>query len=628
MDNIPRYMKEPDPTVYMYGRPLFLDFETTNIEKGTALNDSNRIVLACWEDAEGTMHHKWGGEMEQKALVMACNDADFLVAHNAKFELQWLDRCGYDIGSRPVWCTMVGEWVISGNRRWKLSLDECLARRGMEQKDSTVNKLIKAGVCPSDIPRSLLLRYGLLDVRQTAQLFYHQRDIDFEGTRLLGVQYTRCLVIPPLADIEKNGLHLDSERVEKEYEEHVHQYQKVMAELDEITGGINPNSPPQVAHFVYGELGFTEKTDKSGNPIRNSATKQFPEGQPKTDEATLLSLGASTDEQKRFLRLKKEQAKLAAALNKNLSMFVGACREKNGMIYAALMQGRTVTHRLASAGRSTYYKMFDARKGCQFQNLPRKFKHLFSARKKGWLFAEADGSSLEFGTAGFVGKEPLIAEEIRSGYDVHRYTASVMFNKPEDEVTHGERTVSKRDTFKPLYGGRSGTPAQQRYYQAFTDKYPNLHASQEGWCIEAEATKKLETEWGMIFHFPHARYNQYGYLNCKTNVYNIPIQSLATADIIPIGLAYCWHRTRDMEMFLVNTVHDSIEAELPENERELFETIVVQSLTNDVYDYLYKVYDLEYTVPLGVGMVIGRNWGEPLEGEDEIKIQMETPNYE
>ena len=618
------YLVNPDPSVYYSNNYVSLDFETTNLEKGTALNEDNRLVLAVWQDAHG-MHHKWGGELEQQALVEACNQADFLIAHNAKFELQWLERCGYDIGSRPVWCTFVGEWVISGNRRWRLSLDACLERRGMQQKDATVSGLIKSGVCPSDIPRSLLLKYGYLDVKGCTDLFFWQRDVDMRDTRLLGVQYTRCLVIPALADMERNGLHLDAIRVEQKYEETLGTYRTVMAELDEITGGINPRSVPQLAHFIYGELGFEEKKDKSGNPIRNKPSKQFPHGVPKTGEEVLLSLGASTPEQKRFLDLKKQQAKLASALDKNLSMFVGACREKNSMIYAELLHGRTVTHRLASAGRRTHYDMFDAYKGCQFQNLPRKFKPLFSPRHEGWLFSESDYTQLEFGVAGHVGNDSTIEDEVRSGYDVHSFTRDKINEVDRKEI---DRTGAKRHTFKPLFGGQSGTKGEKAYYAAFNEKYHQLVETQNGWCIEVAATKQLETEWGMIFYWPYARYDGAGWLNCKTNVFNTPIQSLATADIVPIGLAYLWHRTRDMQVMLVNTVHDSIEAEFPPEERELYHDLVVQSLTEDVYKYLDVVYDVQFRVPLGVGMVIGEHWGETLEGEEEVTIQVETPYYE
>lgn len=620
--SIPEYLINPNPNIYFSSNYLVLDFETTNIEKGSPLVDENRIVLACWMTSQGSAYER-GGELDMGRLVAACNKADFLVMHNSKFELQWLERCGYDIGSRPVWCTQVAEWVISGNRRWRTNLDACLERRGLGSKESVVNLMIKSGVCPSDIPPPMLLRYGRGDVYQTYTLFISQRDVDMRyNPRLLNVQYTRCLVIAPLADIERNGLHLDSERVEEAYAEHLAEYQQVANEMDGMTGGINPRSPTQLAHFIYGALGFDEKCDRRGKPIRNKPTKQFPDGLPVTSEAVLLSLGAKTAEQKRFLALKRRQAQLASALDKNLSMFVGACREKDGMIYGELAQARTVTHRLASAGRRTYYKMFDAIKGCQFQNLPRQFKRLFSARNPGSLFVEKDYAQLEFAVAGHCGRDAVIRREVADGYDVHSYTRDVINAVDKKNI---DRTGAKKHTFKPLYGGQSGTRGEKAYYKAFEDKYSSLKETQDGWCIEVAATKQLVTEWGMIFYWPEAQFSADGWLNVKTNVYNSPIQSLATADIVPIGLTYLWHRTRHMELLLVNTVHDSVEAEVPEKEMELYDEIAVQSLLHDVYRYLDIVYDLQFTVNLGIGTVAGTHWGELPTGGEETKIQIESP---
>jgi DNA polymerase I-like protein with 3'-5' exonuclease and polymerase domains len=576
--------------------------------------------------------HNWGSEYEQKELLLAIEKADFLVCHNAKFELHWLLRCGYDIGSKPIYDTMVAEWVLAGNRRWGFmpSLDDCLARRGLAQKDTLIKTLMDAGVCPSEIPRPWLLRYCRWDVEGTRQVMLDQQ-VSMIGTRLLGVVYTRCLTLPALTDIETRGMHLDPSKVAVEFEDYTTRYRECMQRLDTITGGINPKSPQQVARYVYGELGFEEKVDRSGKPIRNKPAKAFPDGVPKTDEATLLSLNPDTPEQLEFLALKKEQAQLSAALDKNLAMFQGACLENEGMIYATLNQTTTGTHRLSSSGKSTDYKTFDATKGCQFQNLPNIFKGLFTARKEGWYVAEADYSQLEYRMAGVVTGDTVIYHEVTTGHDVHKYTASVMYDIPQEEVTYEQRRLSKPDTFKPVYGGTKGTPEQERYYKAFQDKYCIMHSTQKDWCELVANNKMLETAWGMRYYWPEAKRNRFNYLNVKTQVFNYPIQAFATAEIVPVGLAMFWHRIRDAEMFLINTVHDSVECELPENEIELFAEVAVQALTKDVYAYISAVYDMQIDIPIGVGMVVGSHWSKPSVPEatwDEINTRLDLPEYE
>ena len=81
---------------------LVLDWETTNLEFGSPLNEENKIVLGCWKLVlpDGTIRDKYrfGDEYEMQSLL---DDIDyvnkhrgFIVAHNLKFELQWLKRCG------------------------------------------------------------------------------------------------------------------------------------------------------------------------------------------------------------------------------------------------------------------------------------------------------------------------------------------------------------------------------------------------------------------------------------------------------------------------------------------------------------------------------------------------------
>jgi DNA polymerase I-like protein with 3'-5' exonuclease and polymerase domains len=633
MRELPHYLQHPDVEEIYGGNYVVLDFETTNKEKGSALNPDNHLVLTCWyERATRTHKHNWNSEYEQQELLEAIEAADFLVCHNAKFELHWLRRCGYDIGSKPIFDTMVAEWVLAGNRHWGLfpALDDCLARRSLPQKFSLVSQMISAGVCPSDIPRPWLLRYCHIDVDSTHMLMEEQIN-EMEGNRLLPVVFTRCITIPALTDLETKGMHLDPKLVRKEYKAYNEEYVEVMAKLDKLTGGINPKSNIQVAQYVYGTLGFKEKKDRRGKFIRGKpgVFKAFPDGLPKTDEATLLSLNPDTDEQLEFLALKKRQAQLSSALDKNLSMFLGAVEERAGAIFATFDQCTTGTHRLSSSGRPTLYEMFDKPKGCQFQNLPNIFKGLFTARNEGWLIAEADYSQLEYRGAGFVTQDPLIYQEVSEGYDVHRYTASVLNGIEEADVTGGLRRAAKADTFKPLYGGSSGTEEQQKYYTAFKQKYKVMNDTQESWCIIVENDKELETPWGMKYYWPKAKVN-HGYLNCKTQVYNYPIQGFATAEVVPIGLTMFWHRIRDYAMFLICTVHDSVEVELPEEEMELFVEAVVQALTRDVYKYLREVYEIEFDMPLGVGMVIGTHWSKPSVSEerwDQVNQTLELPEY-
>ena len=97
-NKLPDFLQNPDSSIYTTGRYVVVDFETTNIDKGSPYNPDNKMVVACWYTSwDGEYHVRWGNEYEQGDLVKACEEADFIVAHYSKFELGWLQRCGLDI---------------------------------------------------------------------------------------------------------------------------------------------------------------------------------------------------------------------------------------------------------------------------------------------------------------------------------------------------------------------------------------------------------------------------------------------------------------------------------------------------------------------------------------------------
>jgi len=263
--------------------------------------------------------------------------------------------------------------------------------------------------------------------------------------------------------------------------------------------------------------------------------------------------------------------------------------------------------------------------------MPRIFKSLFKARLEGWVIAEADGAQLEFRSAAHQGRCDAATDDIRSGFDVHNFSASTLnsipledFDKKSDEGA-AMRQDAKSDTFKPLYGGQSGTERQQQYYKAFKERYPGITEAQEAWKTEALTTKELRIPSGLIFFFPKCEMSRTGYISHTTEICNYPVQSYATADIIPIAVTYLWHWMEEANMrgFIVNTIHDSVIAELPEEEVEQFRGLVNKAFTEAVYNYLSKVYNDGFTVPLAAGFKVASHWNEP--DTPETEYSMEPP---
>lgn len=589
---LPKYLVDLDPNIYHSKNYVVTDVETTNIDYGDPNNKDNALIYSSTIHSFGATKSVLGSEYKQVEWVDSCETADFIVAHNAKFELGWLKRCGAKADRMLVFDTMIAEYVLLGNRPAPLDLDSVCQRRGIGGKASYVSQLIKGGYPPDDIPLSWLTEYCDQDVRITHELF-RQQLAELTERGLLPVFFTRCIFTPVLMEIEARGMQLDQARVEEEYLQTHKKFLEVDRELTEFTGGINPNSPKQVAEFLYDSLGFSELRDRKGDPLRTAA------GGRKTDEATITSLKAGNKQQRRFIELYKERNSLDTSLSKYLTKFKECCENDNGILTANFNQCRTRTHRLSSSGKK--YKI-------QFQNFDRDYKPLFRARKEGWYVGEGDGAQLEFRVAAFLGQDARAIEDIGNRFDVHSFTAATL----TDAGQQTDRQGAKSHTFKPLYGGSSGTEAEQRYYQAFKDKYPGITGAQEQWKQEVLKTKQLRTATGLIFHWPDTVVTRSGYITNTTSICNYPVQMLATADIIPIAVTYLYHRmvAAELQSFLVNTIHDSAISEVHPDERDVMKELYVKTFTDDVYSYLKKMYGIDFNVPLEADVKFTTYWGE------------------
>jgi len=597
LGGLPGHVQNPDPAIYLGGDYIVLDFETTTEHKGSPLCEGNRLVLASWlrswdADSEVNISSSFGSEYNQDALLKDIERAGFIVAHNAKFELGWLRRCGCDLYRVVVFDTIIAEHVLGGNRYFlqQLGLDMCLKRRGLPLKEDTVKHMIRGGCLVEDIPQSWLQKYCEQDVRSTHALFLQQRR-ELKDSNKLHLQYARCLLTPCLADIEFNGITLDGEQVGEYIGGLEDKYAKKTADLQDFCEGALPSSPLQLSAFVYGTLGFKIPRDYKGPMV--TAT-----GNGSVAAPAMERLKPTTAKQRDFLELFQEWKELDTAVTKYLRKFQQCCKENNGHLLGVFNQCAARTHRLSSSG--LVYKI-------QFQNLDRDYKKFFKARHKGWLIGEIDGAQLEFRVAVHMGRDSVGLKNILTeGFDIHRLTADTL---------GVSRQAAKPFTFKPLYGGSGGTPEQKEYFQKFKETYQGIATTQRKWVLKCLQDKKFTTEYGMTFHFPRCQLKNSGWITYTNEIYNYPIQGLATAEIIPLSLLTCWHRMKGMESFLVNTVHDSVIAELHPNEVCTWHELAKQCFIHDTYALLYNLYGISLTVPLGAGVVVGKNWNQ---GEEVV----------
>lgn len=288
-----------------------------------------------------------------------------------------------------------------------------------------------------------------------------------------------------------------------------------------------------------------------------------------------------------------------SALDTYLSSFVEGIKihtKTDGMLHVRLLQHRTSTGRFSGADPN-------------MQNMPRggtfPVKKVFVSRWQGGKILEADFAQLEFRTAAYLSQDKTAMKEIQDGFDVHAYTASVITESGQ-KITRQE---AKAHTFAPLYGatGFGRTTSEAKYYEQFTKKYKEIALWHTRLAKEALNTQKIKIPSGREFSFPDVKRRTNGGVSHFTQIKNYPVQSFATADIVPLILLAIDDQLQNFKSCIVNTVHDSIVIDVhPNEERNVID--IINNTNENMKAIIDTNYGIDFNVPLLLEAKIGDNW--------------------
>ena len=351
------------------------------------------------------------------------------------------------------------------------------------------------------------------------------------------------------------------------------------------------------AGFVY-----TDTTTLAGLKFSPPTAKWVSSNGFGTDKGNLLYLeGIARSKGMKEAELFLQNLRSLSAVETYLSSFVEgiATHVKNdGRLHVRLLQHRTGTGRLSGADPN-------------MQNMPRggtfPVKRVFTSRWEGGQIMEADMAQLEFRVAAFLAQDKTAIEEVSTGFDVHAYTAQVI----SDAGQPMSRQEAKAHTFAPLYGasGFGRSQAEATYYQQFTTKYSGIAKWHEALAKEALNTGKITTPSGREFAFPDVVRRRFGGVTFFTQIKNYPVQSFATADIVPISLIYIDRllTANRLHSCVVNSVHDSVVIDVHPDEKD--KVLKVISTANDkLIAIVNRKWNIDFNVPLLLEAKIGPNW--------------------
>ena len=338
---------------------------------------------------------------------------------------------------------------------------------------------------------------------------------------------------------------------------------------------------------------YEETKSKAGFQLNPMFVSDVAEGGFKTDRITLNKM---TNKDNVELNIFVEAITRYNALETYLHTFVTGIKNHSnnkGNLHPKFMQCVTATGRLSSRDPN-------------FQNQPRgktfPIRKVVRSRWPEGKILEMDFAQLEFRTAVFLAQDKQGIRDIQNKVDIHQFTADTIGCSRQDAKSH---------TFKPLYGGVSGTDSERNYYKEFLNKYRDIAKWHDQLQSDAINYKVVSLPSGREYAFPYAKRMPWGASSNSTQIKNYPVQGFATADIVPLScIAIDSLMVQNkVKSLIINTIHDSVLIDVHPDEEDLIIKIVKEG-AGKVIPMMKTYYGIDFNIPLDTEVKMGYNWLE------------------
>ena len=575
---------------------IALDTETTDLQVmradvvgiSFAIERGQAVYIPVRHDYQGAPRQLDRKEVLEMLRPILEDEHREKVGQNLKYDYTVFARCGVKLGG-IAYDTMLESYVLDSvaNRHDMDTLALKYLGHKMIGYEDVAGKG-KSQLAFNEVPVDRAAEYACEDADITLGLH------DVLWPRLRKQERLRELfekiempLIPVLAAMEQNGVHIDGKMLARQSKELAKQMERLEQEAYELAGtAFNIGSPKQIQEVLYDRLDL---------PV----LRKTPKGQPSTAENVLQELAIDYDLPQVILD-HRALSKLKSTYTDKLPELVNP---ETGRIHTSYHQAVAATGRLSSSDPN-------------LQNIPvrtaegRRIREAF-VPEEGCALLAADYSQIELRIMAHLSQDEGLLTAFREGEDVHRATASEIFGVELNEVTEDQRRHSKAVNFGLIYGMsayglsqqlRIPRNAAQQYIDLYFDRYPGVKAFMDRTRSEARDTGFVETVFGRRLYLPDIKasnFNRRQY--AERTAINAPMQGTA-ADIIKMAMLLVsdWIAAEAPECRMIMQVHDELVFELPEAAAAKAEEHIAGLMGGVV----------ELDVPLEVDTGTGANWVE------------------
>ena len=568
------------------------DIETAPRETGMSATDARtcRLLGISFSTAPGKAWYAIADLVDVFRPLFA-DKSKILVAHNGKYDRTVLHRYGIGFASTPR-DTMLEHYCLDAAARHGLKeLSEQLLGYRMIRFEDVAGEPERGKPEPTLAGKDLKLvcDYAAEDADLTLRL----DDVLRPQVPVAPAPLPNALsdveepLVKILIDMEREGVKIDVEALKlygRELDREILSLtQQILSYADP---GFNPDSPKQLGALLFGKLGL-------------SGGKKTSSGQFSTDEKTLSKLAGEHPIIPLILEY-RACTKLKSTYVDKLPTLI----DENGRVHTTYAQAFTETGRLSSSDPN-------------LQNIPirtergKLIRKAFVARDEKHVLISADYSQIELRLmAAMSGDEAMLAA-FRNGEDIHRDTASRVYDVMPAFVTPEQRAKCKMVNFGIIYGisafglsQRLKVPRKEAadLIETYFKLYPKVKVYMEAAIAKAREKGYAETVLGRrrTLRDINSR-NATARQAAERDAINTPIQGSA-ADLIKVAMVKVDKalKAENLRAKMVLQIHDELVFDVPLGEAEKVKEIVTREMTTA----------LDFGVPLEVGIGIGDNWLE------------------
>ncbi|MBI3251707.1 MAG: DNA polymerase I [Candidatus Omnitrophica bacterium] len=508
------------------------------------------------------------------------------IGQNLKYEYLILKNFG--IGLKGIaFDTMIASYCLD-TAKPNHNLDD-IAMEHLGVRITPIEELIGGGrgrINMADVELEKVYPYGCQDSDVTQRLakILGKKLGDAEGLTALFEKIEMPLV-PVLAEMEAAGVAIDQKLLKEFSSEMEKQLAALTRDIHKQAGQeFNIHSPKQLSEILFEKLRLpVVKKTKTGASTNVEVLSELSEVHPLPREILKF----------------RELSKLKSTYVDALPLLVNP---RTHRVHTSFNQTVTATGRLSSSDPN-------------LQNIPvrteegRRIRRAFVAGSKDRCLVSADYSQIELRVlAHFSGDENLI-RAFREGQDIHRHTASLIFNVPLKGVTDEMRNSAKTVNFGILYGmgpfslskglGIS-LDAARDFIKAYFDRYPKVKKYLDGTIEFARKNGYVATFFDRRRYIPEIASRDPRLKSfAERTAINAPLQGTAS-DIIKIAMNRIAARLEKegLRSRMILQVHDELLFEAPRSETRKLVGLVKEEMTGAA----------EFKVPMDVSVKAGPNW--------------------